>query len=111
MRAPLRQPLASAGVTAVKANMIAEHVIIARIFAPKLAVVMMTSESIRGLSEPHLTGFHSKTLAAADIAMEQFLFKIIKPMRDRDRCSGCVGEIVPAPIPNGRARLFGSLMG
>jgi hypothetical protein len=30
------QPLASAGVAAAKANMIAEHLIIARIFAPKL---------------------------------------------------------------------------
>jgi hypothetical protein len=36
MRAPLRQPLALAGVTAVKANTMAEHLIIARIFAPKL---------------------------------------------------------------------------
>lgn len=56
MTAPLRQPLALAGVTTVKANTTAEHLIIARIFAPKLEdsfgqqstkLVMMTSESIR----------------------------------------------------------------
>jgi hypothetical protein len=50
-----------AGVTAVKANTMAEHFIIARIFAPKqqdrfeqlsTKLVMMTSESIR-LSDPH----------------------------------------------------------
>jgi hypothetical protein len=47
--------LASAGVTAAKAKIIAEHLIIARIFAPKLEgrfepqstkLAMMTSESI-----------------------------------------------------------------
>ena len=55
MRAPLRQPLALAGVTTANAKIIAEHLIIARIFAPKLEgrfepqstkLVMMTSESI-----------------------------------------------------------------
>jgi hypothetical protein len=62
MRAPLRQPLALAGVTAVKANTMAEHFIIARIFAPKQqdrfrATINKAGyddvpESIR-LSDPH----------------------------------------------------------